>query len=80
MLKDEDKDLFPLLEVNVKIWISSINYFYEEIFLVSKEAPTKKLLLGSVTAKSDGIRNFLLRIKYSDCIKKILWLTKCHYI
>lgn len=27
MLKDEDKDLFPLLEVNVKIWICFINFF-----------------------------------------------------
>lgn len=27
MLKDEDKDLFPLLEVNVKMCIFSINLF-----------------------------------------------------
>lgn len=41
MLKDEDKDLFPLLEVNVKIWI----FFYQLILgitLSTKDSHTKK--------------------------------------
>lgn len=41
MLKDEDKDLFPLLEVNVKI----LHTFYQCILataLSNKDAPTRK--------------------------------------
>lgn len=41
MLKDEDKDLFPLLEVKVKVWVSYISSFYELCFLLRK-LPTKK--------------------------------------
>lgn len=40
MLKDEDKDLFPLLEVKVKIWISYISSFHELCFLL-KKLPTR---------------------------------------
>lgn len=40
MLKDEDKDLFPLLEVKVKIWISYISFLYELCFLL-KKLPTR---------------------------------------